>query len=225
MDIIHQRTIRQEYNNELAFNTITTNLNNPNKKHINEKALIRLLNHLNYDNLDDIFKDKKEYKKNMIKIISLYISKNASRQGIIDENAQLQKINILQEYNIKIQKDGKRQPIKKGGMEISIKNQVEKLKSIDFVIKYKTKEIGYITAKVTIGQGGHQDNVLHEMIQFCEWSLLEIKKNNKKVYIILYDSINISILYDDICKKYTNKNLIFTTTIDFKNKFLNWFNK
>ena len=160
-----------------------------------------------------------------MKISSLYIAKNASRQGVKDEDLQLENINKLQEYDITILKDGKQKPIKGGGLRKSGKKQADELKSIDFVIKYKTDDIGYITAKVTSGGGGHQDNVLDEITQFCDWSLIQ-QQNDKqpKVYIVLYDSLNTSKLFNDIKKKYKNKNLILTDTKKFKNDFLNWFN-
>lgn len=46
----------------------------------------------------------------------------------------------------------------------------------------------------------------------------------QKVYIVLYDSMNTSKLFNDIKKKYKNTNLILTDTKKFKNDFLNWFN-
>ena len=46
----------------------------------------------------------------------------------------------------------------------------------------------------------------------------------QKLYIVLYDSLNTSNLFNDIKKKYKNSNLILTDTKKFKNDFLNWFN-
>lgn len=62
-------------------------------------------------------------------------------------------------------------------------------------------------------------------MRFCDWSLIQ-QQNDKhqKVYIVLYDSINTSKLFNDIKKKYKNTNLILTDTKKFKNDFLNWFN-
>lgn len=98
------------------------------------------------------------------------------------------------------------------------------MKSIDFIIKYKTKEIGYITAKVSAGRGGHQDNVLDEITQFCDWALIQIQNDKQKAYVVLYDCINTSKLFNDIRNKYKNPNLILTNTKKFKYDFLNWFN-
>jgi len=67
--------------------------------------------------------------------------------------------------------------------------------------------------------------ILDEITQFCDWSIIQ-QQNDKqqKVYIVLYDSLNTSKLFNDIKKKYKNINLILTDTKKFKNDFLNWFN-
>ena len=179
--VVQQRNERQEHNNKLAYDAIKSSPQNPNENHINEKALDRLLTYINYNNLDEIIKDKNNHEEMLIKISSLYIAKNASRQGGKDEDLQLENINKLQEYNITILKDGKQKPIKGGGIRKSKKKQTDELKSIDFVIKYKTEEIGYITAKVTSGGGGHQDNVLDEITQFCDWALIQQQNDTPKI--------------------------------------------
>ena len=223
--VIEQRNERQEYNNKLAYDEIKSNPNKINNNNINDKALERLLKYTNYNNLDEMIKDKNNYEEIIIKISSLYIAKNSSRQGAKDEELQLENINKLQEHDIIIIKDGKQKPIKGGGIRKSGKKRADELKSIDFVIKHSNKEIGYITAKVSSGEGGHQDNVLDEITQFCDWSILQQQNDEqKKIYVVLYDSANTSNLFDDIKKKYNNKNTILTNTKNFKNDFLNWFN-
>lgn len=224
--VVEQRNERQEHNNKLSYDAIKLNPKKLNNNlSINDKALNRLLIYANYNNLDEMIKDKNNHEEIIIKISALYIAKNASRQGTKDENLQLENINKLQEHNITIIKDGKQKPIKGGGIRKSGKKQVDELKSIDFVIKYKTDEIGYITAKVTSGGGGHQDNVLDEITQFCDWSLIQHQNDKQpKVYVVLYDCINTSKLFDNIKKTHKNVNLIITNTDKFKNDFLNWFN-
>jgi len=199
--VVEQRNERQEHNNKLAYDAIKSNPKKTNDNNINDKALDRLLTYTNYNNLDEMIKDKNNHEEIIIKISSLYIAKNASRQGTKDEDLQLENINKLHEYDIIITKDGKQKPIKGGGIRKSGKKQADELKSIDFVIKYKNEEIGYITAKVTSGGGGHQDNILDEITQFCDWSLIQ-QQNDKqqKVYIVLYDSMNTSKLFNDIKK-------------------------
>ena len=197
--LVNQRNIRQEYNNELAYNTIKANPKTPKENNVNKKALNRLLTYTNYNNLNDIIEDKQNYKEIILKLTSLYIAKSASRQGVLDEDSQLENINVLQEYGIIIQKDGMQKPIKGGGIRISDKKQTDELKSIDFIIKNKNKEIGYITAKVSSGKGGHQHNVLSEIIQFCDWSINQqhIDKE-QKAYIVLYDNFDTSKLFNSI---------------------------
>lgn len=221
---VEQRNKRQEYNNNIAYEEIKKNSKNHCIHNINNKALERLLLYTRYKNLDEIIKDKDNYEENILKITSLYISKNASRQGIKDEELQLENINTLQENGITIIKDGKLKPIKCGGFSKSEKKQVDELKSIDFIIKYKNNNIGYITAKVTSGNGGHQDNVLDEITQFCVWSQKQLQNEKKKVYVVLYDSINTSNLYNNIKKIYKNDNILLTDTKEFRTSFLNWFN-
>jgi hypothetical protein len=43
------------------------------------------------------------------------------------------------------------------------------------------------------------------------------------VYVILYDNLNTSNLYNDIKKKYKNDHILFTNTQKFKIDFVNWF--
>ncbi len=199
--VVKQRNERQKHNNKLAYDTIKLNPKNPENNSINIKALDRLLTYTNYNNLDEMIKDKNNHEEIIIKLSSLYLAKNSTRQSVKDENLQLEYINKLQKYDITITKDSKRRPIKNGGIRNSGKKQPDELKSIDFVIKYKNEEIGYITAKVTTDKGGHQDNVLDEIIQFCEWSLIQQQKDNpQKIYVVLYDNKNISKLFNDIEK-------------------------
>ena len=223
--LVEQRNERQEINNNNAYNAIKENSKKPNKDKINENALERLLTFTEYTNLEEIKKDKDNLEDNIMKITALYIAKNASRQGTKDEGLQLDNINILQDYGITICKDGKQKPIKGGGIRKAGKKQADELKTIDFLIKHDEKEIGYITAKVTSGEGGHQDNVLDEITQYCDWALIQQNKDiGKKCYVVLYDSNNKSNLINDIKKKYKNDNLIITNTKKFKTDFINWFN-
>ena len=225
--VIELRNDRQIQNNKLAFDAVKENSKNPNGNHINKKALYRLLKYTNYKTLDELVKDKSNHEEIIMKIASLYIAKNSSRQGSFDEEYQLETINKLQDYDIIIKKDGKQKPCKTGGLVNNKENtNTNELKSIDFTISHKTQEIGYIMAKVSVGGGGHQDNVLHEIIQFLDWSVIQIKNDIiKKAYLVLYDSQNKSKLFTDIKSKYINNNIILTDSKNFKNDFLDWFNK
>ena len=225
--VIELRKDRQTQNNKLAYNAIKQNIKNPNANQINKNALNRLLTYTNCNNIDELVKDKNNHEDIIMKIVSLYIAKNSSRQGSKDEEFQLETINKLQDYDITIKKDGKQKPIKSGGLVNNKENtSTNELKSIDFTISHKIQEIGYIMAKVSVGGGGHQDNVLHEIIQFLDWSVIQIKNDAiKKVYLVLYDSQTKSKLFDDIKNKYKNNNITLTDSKNFKNDFLGWFNK
>ena len=225
--VAEQRQSRQDTNNKLAYDTIKNNKISPNINSINKEALNRLLTYTNYNNLSEFIKDTNNAENNIMLLISLYIAKNASRQGTKDEYLQLEHINTLQEYDITIIKDGKLRPIKTGGFS-KFGKHINTLKSIDFIIKHNTEDIGYIMAKVTSGEGGHQDNVLDEIIQFCEWTKIQNKEeeedNYNIVYVVLYDCVNTSsILFNNIKQKYNYSNLIFTDSEKFKEDFLYWF--
>jgi hypothetical protein len=223
--LVEQRCERQEYNNKIAYDAIKLNSKNPNEDNVNEKALKRLLTFTKYNHLNEIINDKDNLVENIIKISALYIAKNASRQGAKDEALQLESINIFQDHGITIIKDGKQKPIKGGGIRKSGKKQSDELKTIDFVVKLNNIELGYITAKITSGEGGHQDNVLDEITQFCEWTTVQQQIDpSPKIYIVLYDNNNTSAMINDIKKKYKSVNLIITNCKNFKDDFLNWFN-
>lgn len=222
--LVEQRNERQEINNNNAYNAIKENSKKPNKDKINENALERLLTFTEYANLEEIKKDRENLEDNIMKISALYIAKNASRQGTKDEGLQLDNINILQDYGITICKDGKQKPIKGGGIRKSGKKQIDELKTIDFFIKHNEKEIGYITAKVSADKGGHQDNVLAEISQFCDWASIQQKSDtDKKCYVVLYDTNNSTDSISEIKITYKNDNLIITNTSNFKTDFMIWF--
>jgi len=223
--LVEQRNERQYINNKNAYDAIKHDSKNPKKDNINEKALERIFTFTGYENLEDIKRDKVNYEENIMKLSALCIAKNASRQGIKDESLQLENINILQEYDIHISKDGKIKPIKGGGIRKTKIKKIDELKTIDFLITRGDNELGYITAKVSSGEGGHQDNVLEELSNFCEWTLIQQQNDKeKKCYIVLYDSSNTSNMINEIINKYKNDNLIITNTKNFKNDFLKWFN-
>ena len=90
--LVEQRNERQEHNNKIAYEAIKSNPKKPNDNNINEKALDRLLTYTNYNDLDELIKDKNNHEEIIIKISSLCIAKNASRQGTKDEDLQLENI-------------------------------------------------------------------------------------------------------------------------------------
>ena len=59
--VVEQRNERQEHNNKLAYAAIKSNPKKPNENNINDKALDRLLLYIEYDNLDELIKDKNNH--------------------------------------------------------------------------------------------------------------------------------------------------------------------
>ena len=226
--VVEQRMIRQIDNYKTAEDAIIKN--KCSKDNSNDEALKRVLSYTGYQSIEEILKDEKNYKNIIMKLISINIAKNASRQGCKDESFQLKNINTLQEYNIEIKKDGKLRPIKGGGIsEVSRKKQLGELKTIDFVIYNNDKIIGYITAKVTVDQGGHQANVSDELESFMEWARIQQKNDNnvneRKIYVILFDSSNVSDTINMIKKKFNDDNSLITDSDNFHNDFLKWYKK
>lgn len=218
-----QRNDRQQNNNNDAYNELKRHPNAPNPKYANIHALDRLLTYTKYTNMTELLKDKDNYEETMIKLASLYVAKNSSRQGIKDEMIQLDNINKLQNYNIVVEKDGKNKPVKTGGIRFCGKKCTDELKTIDFIVKYNTAIIGYIMAKVLVGSGGHQDNVMNEIIQFCDWATIEQNNGSEKAYIVLFDCTEECHVFKDIKEKYNHYGLIMTNTEYFQADFLNWF--
>lgn len=221
VSVVEQRKIRQIDNYKIAEDAIIKNV----CVDINDKALKRVFSYTGYPSIEEILKDEKNYKNIIVKLMSMNIAINASRQGCKDESSQLENINTLQEYNIEIKKDGKLRPIKGGGFRSGLRRkQLGELKSIDFVIYHNNKTIGYITAKVTVEQGGHQANVSDELESFMEWAKNQ-QQNDKerKIYVVLFDSLKVSDTINMIKKKFNNINSLITDSDNFHNDFLKWF--
>ena len=110
--------------------------------------------------LDDIF----------CLLFSSSISKTASRQGSNDEQLQLEVCNnISQHYDIIVENlhnDGPR-PTLNGEIltrnEITLRNIPKNCTLKSFDAKINGVINGFLSAKVVIGNGGHQDNVFREM--------------------------------------------------------------
>lgn len=220
-----RRNDRQQKNNNNAYNELKMNPTSPSPKHTNICALNRLFEYTKYSDMNELLKDKDNYEETIIKLASLYVAKNSSRQGTEDEMTQLDNINKLQEYNIIIEKDGKSKPVRTGGVRYGGKKCTDELKTIDFVVKQNTMTVGFIMAKVLVGSGGHQDNVMNEIIQFCDWANIELNNGSEKAYIVLFDCTEECRIFKDIKEKYNSCNLIMTNTDCFRADFLNWFEK
>ena len=60
---------------------------------------------------------------------------------------------------------------------------------------------GFITAKVTFGAGGHQDNVFEEMDTIAEWWKTH-RSNSEKILIVLIDT-DLDSKFEALEDKYT----------------------
>lgn len=164
---------------------------------INPKALNRVLEYLDMT-YDELLVDCKHSEK-ICKLASMEISKNATRQGKIDEKFIIDGIDsVVNKYGFSVKpcgvndirfcNDGRVLDSKNFKEEKLNKNK-DGLKSIDATIKGNGVD-GYIFAKVVIGKGGHQDNVNIESRYFIEWCLKY--GDDDKLYVVLIDGEDIS---------------------------------
>ncbi len=179
IDVLQLKTDRQKRNYEMCRLGKFTD-----KDTYNPKALERFLDHMKIT-VSEILSDSKLHDA---AVFACAI--DANRQGGQDEDFILTGINE-QYKNITIKnltataarpmKNGKifnRKEIKQHGL-----TKENGLKTFDF--KLLGNIIGWGTAKVKNGDGGHQDNVTREMLEFIEW-VNEFGKDDEK-YVALLD--------------------------------------
>jgi hypothetical protein len=173
-DFKNERKNRQIDNNNQVFGCIKNNNQQQFFELINLKQFNRTLNELAIT--FEVFWNKCIDDNMFAKLVSSHLSKNASRQGTSDEKQQLQLCNeITSPLGVIIENLGasKIRPTKDGMIitnEEMKKKNIQKdccLKSFDGKITGKFN--GYISAKVSYGSGGHQDNVFEEMDVLAEW--------------------------------------------------------
>lgn len=189
---------------------------------VNKKALKRVLKDYHergYINEPNVKSLRESHKGNKLAIAGLAksIAIQASRQGSKDETLILtgiQKEFEKEKYNEKVKfiplpvhGPGALRPIKKDG---SLKEDDGKkegcLKTLDarfsIVKEDGTLVVGYVNAKIVIGEGGHQDNVSVEEETYIEWAKARIdsEKEPNAVYVVLRDEVD------------TKKNYLTTST-------------
>lgn len=194
LDFKDIRRVRQHNNNKLVFDIITANDIDLEAfyKNINIKEFERTLKDLEISEKD--FFEKCQSDRLFCKVSARTISKNASRQCTKDETEQLRVcnftsekcgvfINSLSSKEIRPSKEGT--IVSQNDMK---KNKILKdccLKSMDASLSGKM--IGFISAKISFGSGGHQDNVFQEQETFAEW-WKAYKSNTTDMLIILIDT-------------------------------------
>jgi len=79
--------------------------------------------------------------------------------------------------------------------------------------KISGKINGWIFAKVCMGSGGHQDNVFHEAVQYCDWA--KEYGNDDEIYVALIDTdLDWFATIKDTYKKH--KNILIVNHVEFQ---------
>lgn len=219
VNVSNLRSERQKYNDQLVCNLLTNKSKRSDiEKNINGKALDRILSEENmtYDQLLEQCASSF-----VARAISRTISINASRQGKIDEKLIIDGVgSVLVNYGINIKgcdvngirfcNDGRVLDGKSFKKE-NLDKDVHSMKSIDATIEGKVS--GYIFAKVVIGEGGHQDNVLIEAIKFIDW--VNKYGNTEKLYVVLVDGEDLSKI-----KNLEKENIWIVNHIEFQKRLI-----
>ena len=229
VDFKNIRVIRQKNNNISVFNSIKNDNKNEFIENTNEKELKRTLDELSFS-FEELW-DKCRKDSDFAKLASGRLSKRASRQGSKDEEEQLRTCNFTTNlYGVKITNLSATaiRPTKNG--HIVTKKEMKQqhitkdccLKSFDGKLSGKVN--GYIAAKVSFGNGGHQDNVFEEMDSIANW-WSSYKEQSKEYLIILIDT---DLIEKFIClrKKYEDyENIKVFNHYEFQNYIINLFYK
>jgi hypothetical protein len=220
-DVADLRSERQKYNNYIIAEEL--NKNSPSYSELvkiaNDKAIDRLLDELDFD-YDDLLT---ECANSIVfsKTVAIAIAKNASRQGKKDESFIIDGVATeMKKYNYNIRCCGvdELRPCKNGKImtkkefkKENLNKDIHALKSIDGI--FDGPKSGYIFAKIVIGAGGHQDNVLHEMNQYIEWAK-EFGQEDK-IYVMLIDGEEFASL-----KEKQTDNIWVVNHIEFQERLL-----
>jgi len=222
IDFSNVRQERQRINNLLAIDSI---IKNNLTKNINIKEYNRILTELEIT--QDALLNKCNNDNLFLILLASKIAINASRQGVKDEELQINTCNITSsKFNIIIEKlsVSEFRPTKSGEIVSNIKmnNKNDCLKSFD--AKISGIITGWVFAKVVFGNGGHQDNVFEEAYTYCEWIIKYGNKN--ELFIVLIDT-NLNAKFEELKQKYINiSNIIIGNHIAIQQYFIdNYTNK
>jgi hypothetical protein len=220
-DVSDLRKERQKYNNLLVANELCKN--SPSRSDLesiaNIKAVDRLLEELDmdYDEFLTQCADNLIYSKT----VAVAIAKNSTRQGKKDESFIIDGVaNAMKDYDYEMRCCGVNEyrPCKDGQMlsnkefkKQKLNKDIDALKSVDGI--FDGPKSGYIFAKVVIGDGGHQDNVLHEINQYIQWA--ETYGEKEKIYVMLIDGKPF-----DVLKSKQTENIWVVNHVEFQEKLI-----
>lgn len=224
VDVSNLRTERQKYNDQLVYNLLTNKTPKVEiEKNINAKALERILveEKMTYDEL--LENCKTDF---ITRSVARNISINASRQGKVDEKLIIDGVSsVMTNWGVKIKgtdvngirfcNDGRVLDGKTFKKE-NLDKDVDSMKSIDATIEGRVE--GYIFAKVVIGGGGHQDNVLIESLKFIDWVNRFSEAN--KLYVVLVDGEDLTKI-----KNLEKDNLWIVNHIEFQKRLIDLLEK
>lgn len=218
-DVLNEREESQKINNEIALNALLEKVKvSQINKFLNIENLKRVLKQENmtYEELLNSCKDDFHTRN-----LARYLAKNSSRQGKRVESLIIEGVSTsMRKYGVNITacgvndlrftKTGKVLNEKEFN-KLNLNKNIDSHKSIDGLIDGVIE--GYIIAKVVIGNGGHQDNVLHEIINYIEWVNNFSEKN--KLYVFLIDGKEFPEL-----EIYKSNNLWIVNHVEFQQKLI-----
>lgn len=222
------RIERQKKNNEMTLYYLLHRSFDELKKNCNVIALQSTLDYLQLN--DEQLLQKCREDLYFAKLLSSKISILSSRQGSKDESFVIETINkISSQFNIFIENlpNTKYRPTKKGVIlnkkkyeELIEKKELNKndcLKSFDAKISGIIN--GWIFAKITYTNGGHQDNVFEEAHQFAQWALQFGKPN--ELYVLLIDT-DLIIPLNELKDKYHKNNILVVDHVELQKYLIHY---
>ena len=223
------RSERQENNNKKVLEALLNPAMTEKqlKPVINTKELERTLASLGFTYDQFILKCRED--RAFAVLAASHISMDASRQGAKDENVVLQACNeTTKKFGIEIanipntearpSKCGKilsKDEYKKSGLK---KNDC--LKSFDGRITGKVS--GWIFAKITYLDGGHQGNVFEEAHCMGEWFVKYGQP--EEIYVLLIDTDLIA-QFNELRERYHKNNVLVVNHVEFQHYLINLYNK
>jgi len=199
------RKDRQDKNNETVRQSILTNNDQIFDKNINPEEYARILEYTGCSSTQ--MKEKCIKDDTICKLLSCLISKNASKQGTIDETDQLNICNeTANKCGIEIEKltATALRPTKDGSI-VSKTEMTSKQIPMDKCLKSFDAKIygninGCLASKIVYRNGGHQVNVFEEMDTLAEWWETH-KCETTEILIVLIDT-DLSTKLEKLNEKY-----------------------